>query len=81
MWIAKGRPPVMLLDLRPVNPPMVLVPTHDIAEQMTKPSTLFPFSTPKSPTWTQMIPLVGESSILGKEVIKRAWIDRLSALL
>ncbi|KAI0417228.1 cytochrome P450 [Xylaria grammica] len=67
MWISMGRPPLMLVDLRPVNAPMVLVPTHDIAEQISKPTQLFPLSTTKSPTWTHMIPIIGESSILGKE--------------
>ncbi|RYP51946.1 hypothetical protein DL768_002822 [Monosporascus sp. mg162] len=67
MWASMGRPPVMLVDLRPVNPPMVLVPSHNIAEQISKPSKLFPLSTPKSPTWTHMIPIIGETSILGRE--------------
>ncbi|KAJ0114964.1 hypothetical protein J7T55_004707 [Diaporthe amygdali] len=40
---------------------------HNIAEQISKPSKLFPLSTPKSPTWTHMIPLVGETAILGRE--------------
>ncbi|KAI1253885.1 hypothetical protein MGN70_004280 [Eutypa lata] len=57
----------MLVDLRPVNPPMVLVSDHSIAEQISKPSKLFPLSTPKSPTWTHMIPIIGTTSILGKE--------------
>ncbi|RWA11130.1 hypothetical protein EKO27_g3956 [Xylaria grammica] len=66
-WISMGRPPLMLVDLRPGNAPMVLVPTHDIAEQISKPTQLFPLSTTKSPTWTHTIPIIGESSILGKE--------------
>lgn len=68
MWISIGRPPVMFVDFRPVNPPLVLVPSHSIAEQISKQSSLFPLSTPKSPTWTHMIPMIGETSILGKEV-------------
>ncbi|KAI0404661.1 cytochrome P450 [Xylaria palmicola] len=67
MWMSMGRPPLMLVDLRPVNAPMVLVPSHDIAEQISKPTQLLPLSTTKSPTWTHMIPIIGESSILGKE--------------
>lgn len=58
----------MLVDLRPIVPPMVLVPSHSMAEQIAKQSNLFPLSTPKSPTWTHMIPMIGETSILGKEV-------------
>lgn len=64
-----GRPPVMLVDMRPVNPPMVLVPSHSIAEQISKPSQGFPLSTPKSPTWTHMIPIIGTTAIIGREVI------------
>ncbi|KAI1179244.1 cytochrome P450 [Nemania sp. FL0916] len=67
IWVSIGRPPVMLVDLRPVVPPMLLVPNHDIAEQISRPTKLFPFSTPKSPTWAHMIPLTGETSILGKD--------------
>ncbi|KAI1346032.1 cytochrome P450 [Xylaria sp. FL0043] len=67
MWVSIGRPPLMLVDLRPVTAPMVLVPYHDIAEQISKPTQLYPYSTTKSPTWTHMIPIIGESSILGKE--------------
>ncbi|KAI1147219.1 cytochrome P450 [Nemania diffusa] len=67
MWMSLGRPPVMLVDLRPVNPPMLLVSTHDVAEHISKPSKLFPLSTTKSPTWTHMIPIIGKASILGRE--------------
>lgn len=66
--ISLGRPPLMLIDLRPIVPPLVLVPSHSMAEQISKQSDLFPLSTPKSPTWTHMIPMIGETSILGKEV-------------
>ncbi|KAI0117413.1 cytochrome P450 [Daldinia grandis] len=67
MWESMGRPPMMLVDFRPINPPMVLFPSHDIAEQISKPTKLFPLSVPKSPTWTHMIPLIGSTSILGRE--------------
>ncbi|KAK3291807.1 cytochrome P450 [Chaetomium fimeti] len=45
-----GNPPLMLLDLRPATYPMVLVNSHDIAEQITRVSSMFAWSTPKSPT-------------------------------
>ncbi|KAI0378394.1 cytochrome P450 [Hypomontagnella monticulosa] len=67
MWASIGRPPIMLIDLRPINPPMALICTHDLAEQISKPTKHFPLSTPKSPTWTHMIPLIGSTSILGRE--------------
>jgi len=68
MWASMGRPPLMLVDLRPVNLPMLLISSHSIAEQISKPTKLFPLSTPKSPTWTHMIPIIGSASILGREV-------------
>ena len=68
MWEANGRPPVMLVDVRPITPAMVLVTNHEIAEQVSKPTKMFPLSTTKSPTWTHMCPVIGNTSILGKEV-------------
>ncbi|KAI2776544.1 cytochrome P450 [Daldinia loculata] len=47
-----------------LTPPMVLLPSHDFAEQISKPTKLFPLSVPKSPTWTHMVPLIGSTSIL-----------------
>ncbi|KAI1078328.1 cytochrome P450 [Whalleya microplaca] len=73
MWESMSRPSIMLVDLRPINAPMVLVPSHNIAEQISKPSKLFPLSTPKSPTWTHMIPIIGKTAILGRE--GQAWKD------
>lgn len=67
MWESRGRPPIFLVDLRPINPPIALITSHDIAEQISKPNKSFPLSTPKSPTWRQMIPIVGPTSIIGKE--------------
>jgi len=68
MWEALGKPPVMAVDLRPVGYPLLLVTSHEIAEQVSRPSKLYPLSTPKSPTWTHMAPIIGMTSILGKEV-------------
>lgn len=58
---------------------MVMVPSHSMAEQISKQSNLFPLSPPKSPTWTHMIPMIGETSILGKEVSMHApWLVGLT---
>lgn len=58
---------------------MVMVPSHSMAEQISKQSNLFPLSPPKSPTWTHMIPMIGETSILGKEVsIHAPWLVGLT---
>lgn len=73
MWASIGRPPVMLVDLRPINPPMALICGHDIAEQISKSTKLFPFSPPKSPTLSHMIPIIGSTSILGREGVD--WKD------
>ncbi|KAI0199111.1 cytochrome P450 [Astrocystis sublimbata] len=62
-----GRPSVMFVDLRPVNPPMILVATHDVAEQISKPSKAHAFSVPKSPSLAQMTPMIGAETILRKE--------------
>ncbi|KAK4209721.1 cytochrome P450 [Rhypophila decipiens] len=67
MWEAKGKPPIMFVDLRPVSAPMLLVTTHEVAEQVSRPSKLFPLSPTKSPTWTHMAPIIGMTSILAKE--------------
>ncbi|KAI0474743.1 cytochrome P450 [Xylaria cf. heliscus] len=48
MHEALGRPPLMFIDFRPVNRPLVLVANHEIAEQVSKASSLFPTSLPKS---------------------------------
>ncbi|KAI1089121.1 cytochrome P450 [Rostrohypoxylon terebratum] len=58
-----GRPPLMLVDLRPVNRPMVLVRSHEIAEQISKASKLYPTSTPKS-DMGYLEPVIGPTSIL-----------------
>lgn len=61
---ALGKPPVMLLDLRPVSYSMVVVTSHEVAEQVSKPTKTFPWSLPKSPTINTIRPLIGQKSIL-----------------
>ena len=58
-----GRPSLMLVDLRPVNRPMVLVSSHEIAEQVSKASKAFPTSTPKTDL-SYLLHLTGPTSIL-----------------
>ncbi|KAI2615687.1 hypothetical protein GGR54DRAFT_649889 [Hypoxylon sp. NC1633] len=58
-----GRPPLMFVDLRPINRPMVLIGSHDIAEQITKTSKIYPTSTPKSDLG-YLEPVIGPTSIL-----------------
>ncbi|KAK4239550.1 hypothetical protein C8A03DRAFT_42869 [Achaetomium macrosporum] len=61
-----GHPPLMLVDLRPVTYPMVVVTSHEVAEQISRVSKLFPWSTPKSPTMGALVSLIGPQSILVK---------------
>ncbi|KAI0109157.1 cytochrome P450 [Nemania sp. FL0031] len=63
MHEALGRPPVMLVDLRPISRPMVIVANHEIAEQVSKASNLFPTSLPKT-SLTHLEHLIGPSSII-----------------
>ena len=53
----------MLVDLRPVNSPVVLVTSHEIAEQISKPSKLFPTSVPKADL-RYLEHLLGSTSVL-----------------
>ncbi|KAK8123977.1 cytochrome P450 [Apiospora kogelbergensis] len=61
-----GKPPLMFVDLRPVNRPMVLVTSHEIAEQISKPSALFPTSVPKA-NLDYLNHVIGTTSILSAE--------------
>ena len=63
-----GSPPIMLLDLRPVTYPMVLVNSNEVAEQITRVSKTFAWSTPKSPTMGALVRLIGPESVLMKGV-------------
>ncbi|KAI7786122.1 hypothetical protein LA080_004506 [Diaporthe eres] len=45
---ALGRPPLMFVDMRPLNDPLVVVGDPEIADQLTKASKVFPTSPPKS---------------------------------
>ncbi|KAK4184333.1 putative sterigmatocystin biosynthesis P450 monooxygenase stcS [Podospora australis] len=63
-----GSPPIMLLDTRPIfQYPMVVISSHEVAEQVSKSSKLFPWSTPKSPTFSEFVHLIGPRSILTRE--------------
>ncbi|ROV87638.1 hypothetical protein VMCG_10626 [Cytospora schulzeri] len=48
MHEALGKPPIMLVDNWPIAPPMVVVASHEIAEQLTRPSKGYQYSVPKS---------------------------------
>ncbi|KAH8892801.1 cytochrome P450 [Thozetella sp. PMI_491] len=67
MNAALGRPPIMLIDLWPVSYPMALVTDHEIAEQLSRPSKLFPTSAPKSRTFDILVHLIGPQSLISKQ--------------
>ncbi|KUJ24522.1 cytochrome P450 [Mollisia scopiformis] len=65
---ALGRPPLMFVDLRPAGPPMVVVRSHEVAEQISKASERFPHSLPKmSEVYEHMIYMTGPTSILSSQ--------------
>lgn len=69
MHEALGKPPIMLLDNWPVVPPMVVIASHEVAEQVSKPSKYFPqYSATKSPSVDRIVSLIGPNSILFKQV-------------
>ncbi|KAF3015968.1 hypothetical protein E8E14_012832 [Neopestalotiopsis sp. 37M] len=63
MHASLGSPPLMLVDLRPVNRPMLLVSSYEVAEQISKASHDFPTSIPKTDL-SYMLALTGPTSIL-----------------
>ncbi|KAK2603647.1 hypothetical protein QQS21_004120 [Conoideocrella luteorostrata] len=64
---ALGRPSLMFLDLRPINDPMVVVGSHEIADQLTKASNIFPTSPPKSSRSLQrLLYVTGHTSIFSQ---------------
>lgn len=67
----QGSPAVMLLDLRPLEWPMLVICNADVAEQITKASSSWSSSTPKSPTLKNIWHLTGKTSILTAEVSGR----------
>jgi hypothetical protein len=63
-----GNPPLFIADFRPITHVMCIVCNHEVAEQISKSSKLFQYSTPKSPTIRWYQDLFGASSILVAEV-------------
>lgn len=63
-----GKPPIMLVDNWPIVPPMVIVASHEVAEQISRSSKDFQYSAPKSPSVDRIMDLIGPNSILFKQV-------------
>ncbi|KAI0006913.1 cytochrome P450, partial [Xylariaceae sp. FL0662B] len=64
---ALGRPPLMFIDLRPINDPMVVVGDYEIADQITRASKIFPASPPKGARSLERLQyLTGPTSIFSQ---------------
>lgn len=68
MFESLGKPSLILLDIRPLNYPMVIVADHEVAEQVSRASKGFPYSLPKSPGMTYLDPLIGQHSLVSIKV-------------
>lgn len=69
---ALDRPPLMFLDLRPFGPPMVIVRSYEIAEQICRPFSGFPYGLAKMPSvYGHMENVTGPTSILPASVSVR----------
>lgn len=62
-----GRPALMLLDNWPVVKPVIVVTSHEVAEQVSQSSSQCKFSVPKAPTVERITDLFGYNSILLKQ--------------
>ncbi|KAF1950714.1 cytochrome P450 [Byssothecium circinans] len=68
LWRESGYPQFNFYDIRPFTPsPMVVVASHDIAEQITKVSKIHPWSVTKSPTMSELFDLIGPKSMLSAD--------------
>lgn len=62
-----GFPPFLFLDARPLNYAIVVVASHTVAEQLSRPTPRFKYGLYKSPTFSEMFPLIGQQSLLTAE--------------
>ncbi|KAF1733590.1 putative sterigmatocystin biosynthesis P450 monooxygenase stcS [Beauveria bassiana] len=67
MHDALGKPPLMFVDMWPASKPVVLLTSHELAEQMARSSSKFPFSPPKASAIKDLVHLTGQQSILTSE--------------
>ncbi|KAI1503597.1 cytochrome P450 [Biscogniauxia marginata] len=69
---ALGRPPLMFIDMRPINDLMVVVGDYEISDQLTKASKIFPTSPPKSSkSLERLLYLTGPTSIFSQHKLLR----------
>ncbi|KAL4935582.1 hypothetical protein BDV06DRAFT_234185 [Aspergillus oleicola] len=61
-----GNPPLVLIDYRPICRPVLFIGSHEIAEQISRPTKLFRTSVPKVDLG-YLEPILGRNSILSAE--------------
>jgi hypothetical protein len=72
IWEDLGQPDLYLIDTAPIFR-MLVICSPTIAEQITKASSQYPYSVPKSWTVKDLLPLVGKTSIISSEVSIRTF--------
>lgn len=75
MHEALGKPPIFVIDNWPVVPAMVIICDHEVAEQLTRPSSALPYSALKSPSVDRIVDLIGPNSILLKQVSELPYLS------
>lgn len=58
---------IFLVDNWPIVRPMAVIASHQVAEQVSRPSMLFQYSVPKSSSLDHAFDLIGTKSILRKQ--------------
>jgi cytochrome P450 len=59
-----GSPPLFVIDMRPLFYPICVINSHQVMEQISRPSKLFKYSVFKSPTVKWLTPIIGPKSII-----------------
>jgi len=67
-----GNPPCFFMDFRPVGQAMLIIASHEIAEQMSRATRAFPYGLPKAPETLDLTDLDGFHSILFANVSNSA---------
>ncbi|KAH7401867.1 cytochrome P450 [Phaeosphaeria sp. MPI-PUGE-AT-0046c] len=68
IWKSQGSPDFLFVDTRPAQHPLVIIASHDMAEQISKSTKQQPYSTTKSPTIQSGLgKLIGPYSLISEE--------------
>ncbi|KAH0548621.1 hypothetical protein GP486_007835, partial [Trichoglossum hirsutum] len=64
IWKLLGRPPCFLIDFRPIIPPLIVVTDPKVAEEISRPSSAFPYSLGKDEGCMRFKWVLGSESIV-----------------